>query len=68
MPRKRSTDDTLHNDEGMRVLANYDGETTWDEKEEKLLKRKIDYRLLPILCATYGLQVCNSPSLMEISS
>lgn len=49
-------------------MANYDGETTWDEKEEKLLKRKIDYRLLPILCATYGLQVCNSPSLMEISS
>lgn len=47
--------DTVHNDEALKVLATYAGEETWDEKEEKLVRRKIDKRLLPILCATYGL-------------
>jgi hypothetical protein len=54
--KKTITVDTIHQDEAMRVLANYEGESTWDEKEEKRVQRKIDRRLLPILCATYGLQ------------
>jgi len=55
--KKNLAIDTVHNDEALKVLATYDGEETWDEKEEKLVRRKIDRRLLPILCATYGL-VC----------
>jgi hypothetical protein len=55
--KRHITVDTLHNDEAMKVLANYDGDETWTEQEEKKVQRKIDRRLLPILCATYGLQV-----------
>ena len=55
--KRTITVDTVHNDEALKVLANYTGEETWTEKEEKLVRRKIDRRLLPILCATYGLQV-----------
>jgi hypothetical protein len=53
--KKTLTIDTVHNDEALKVLATYSGEETWDEKEEKLVTTKIDKRLLPILCATYGL-------------
>ena len=59
---KTVTVDTLHNDEAMKVLANYDGEEAWSELEEKKVKRKIDRRLLPILCATYGLQLSTLPA------
>lgn len=48
--------DTVHNDEAMKVIANYDGQEDWDEAEEKRLRKKIDRRLLPILCVTYALQ------------
>jgi hypothetical protein len=54
--KKTITVDTLHNDEGLRVLANYQGDETWTAEEEKKLTRKIDRRLLSILCVTYGLQ------------
>lgn len=49
--------DTLHGDEAAKVLKDYTGEKTWLQHEEKLVRRKIDIRLLPVLCATYGLQV-----------
>lgn len=51
------TIDTLHDDLAASMLRNYTGEKTWNESEEKLVQRKIDYRLLPILILTYGLQV-----------
>jgi hypothetical protein len=54
--KKTITVDTLHNDEGLKVLANYRGDETWTAEEEKKLTRKIDRRLLSILCVTYGLQ------------
>lgn len=54
--KKTITVDTLHNDEGLKVLANYQGDETWTAEEEKKLTRKIDRRLLSILCVTYGLQ------------
>lgn len=54
--KKHVTVDTVHHDEAMKVLANYDGPEAWDEAEEKRVTRKIDKRLLPILMATYGLQ------------
>jgi hypothetical protein len=54
--KKSITVDTLHNDEALKVLANYQGEETWTAEEEKKLTKKIDRRLLSILCITYGLQ------------
>ncbi|EXJ74667.1 uncharacterized protein A1O5_01360 [Cladophialophora psammophila CBS 110553] len=63
--KKPITVDTLHNDEAMKVLAAYTGEETWDEKEEKKVQRKIDRRLLPILCATYGLQYYDKAMLSQ---
>jgi hypothetical protein len=53
--RKTITVDTIHNDEALKVLANYAGDEEWTEEEEKKLVRKIDRRLLSILCLTYGL-------------
>jgi hypothetical protein len=54
--QKTETVDTVHNDEAVKVLAHYAGDETWTEQEEKTLRRKIDRRLLSILCITYGLQ------------
>lgn len=53
---KTLTVDTVHNDEALRVLAAYDGDESWTELEEKKLRRKIDWKLMPVLCMTYGLQ------------
>lgn len=66
--KKTLTIDTVHHDEAMKVLATYSGEETWDEQEEKLVRRKIDKRLLPILCATYGLVSLRSFSYIGIFS
>ena len=66
--RKAQTVDTVHKDEAMRVLATYDGELHWSEKEEKTLVRKIDFRLMPILFATYGLQYYDKAMLSQAVS
>ncbi|KAH8696466.1 MFS transporter [Talaromyces proteolyticus] len=63
--QKTVTVDTVHGDEATTVLANYHGDPTWDDDEEKRVKRKIDYRLLPILCATYGLQYYDKTMLSQ---
>jgi len=65
---KVTTVDTIHNDEGMRVLANYHGDLTWTAAEEKKLTRKIDRRLLSILCVTYGLQYYDKAMLSQAVS
>lgn len=46
--------DTIRGDEAVRVLASYEGDHTWTPQEEKKLCRKIDFRLLPVLCITYA--------------
>ncbi|KAK4862336.1 hypothetical protein LT330_003474 [Penicillium expansum] len=46
--------DTAHGDEAIKVLAVYDGDQTWTPEEEKKLRRKIDMKLLPVLCITYA--------------
>lgn len=46
--------DTIHGDEAVRVLAAYEGDHNWTVQEEKSLRRKIDFRLLPVLCITYA--------------
>lgn len=63
--QKTTTIDTLHNDEAMKVLATYDGDQEWTQAEEKKLVRKIDRRLLSILCATYGLQYYDKAMLSQ---
>jgi hypothetical protein len=54
--KKIMTVDTLHNDEAVKIIAQFAGDHEWTEQEEKKLRRKIDRKLLPILCITYGLQ------------
>jgi hypothetical protein len=63
--KKTITVDTLHKDEALKVLANYQGDETWTEEEEKKLTRKIDRRLLSILCITYGLQYYDKAMLSQ---
>lgn len=63
--KKSITVDTLHNDEALKVLANYQGDETWSAAEEKKLTRKIDRRLLSILCITYGLQYYDKAMLSQ---
>jgi hypothetical protein len=48
--------DTVHNDEAVKVIAGYQGDLEWTDAEEKKLRRRIDWKLMPILCMTYGLQ------------
>jgi hypothetical protein len=48
--------DTVHTDEAMKVLAAYSGPLEWTPQEEKRLVRRIDFKLLSILCLTYALQ------------
>lgn len=53
---KSATLDTVHNDEAIKVLANYTGDETWTDEEERKVLRRIDWKLMPVLCITYGLQ------------
>lgn len=46
--------DTVHGDEAVKVLLAYDGDPDWTPEEESRLCRKIDLRLLPVLCVTYA--------------
>jgi hypothetical protein len=57
--------ETIHNDEAVRVIANYDGDLHWSEQEEKTLVRTIDRRLMPILILTYGLQYYDKAMLSQ---
>jgi len=63
--KKTITIDTLHNDEALKVLAKYTGDETWTAAEEKKLTRKIDRRLLSILCVTFGLQYYDKAMLSQ---
>ncbi|EHY54984.1 hypothetical protein HRR83_005758 [Exophiala dermatitidis] len=63
--RKTTTIDTLHNDEALKVLVNYTGDETWTPEEEKKVLKKIDWKLLPMLCLTYGLQYYDKAMLSQ---
>lgn len=60
--------DTIHNDEAVKVLDAYDGDQSWTDAEEKKLCRKIDWRLMPVLCGTYGLQYYDKAMLSQAVS
>lgn len=63
-----ATVDTIHNDEALKVLAGYDGENTWTAAEENKLRRKIDWKLMPVLCMTYALQYYDKAMLSQAVS
>ncbi|KAJ5956249.1 hypothetical protein N7501_010528 [Penicillium viridicatum] len=48
--KQLSAIDTLHNREELKALANYSGNGTRTEEEEKKLLRRINWRLMPIYC------------------
>lgn len=54
-PKSLQAANTVHGDEALKVLQAYSGEQEWTEKEEEKLRRKLDWKLMPVLCATYGL-------------
>ncbi|PGH10921.1 hypothetical protein AJ79_05166 [Helicocarpus griseus UAMH5409] len=62
---KTGTVDTVHNDEALKVLAKYAGDQSWTDDEEKRLLRRIDLKLLPLLCLTYGLQYYDKAMLSQ---
>lgn len=66
--RKAGVIDTVHKDEAMKVLATYEGDLHWTEQEEKVLARKIDFKLLPMLVLTYGLQYYDKAMLAQAVS
>ncbi|BCS30547.1 uncharacterized protein APUU_80850A [Aspergillus puulaauensis] len=57
--------DTTHTDEAMKVLAGYTGDESWEPSDERRLVRKVDWRLLPLLCMTYGLQYYDKAMLSQ---
>lgn len=60
--------DTVHGDEAAVVLANYDGDQEWTPAEEKALRRKVDWKLMPVMCITYGLQYYDKAMLSQAVS
>lgn len=48
--------DTAHNDDAVNILAAFDGDREWTAQEEEKVLRKIDFKLMIILCLTYGIQ------------
>jgi hypothetical protein len=57
--------DTKHQDEALRVLDTYDGDTQWTDAEEGKLRRKLDWKLMPVLCMTYGMQYYDKAMLSQ---
>ncbi|KAF2710354.1 MFS transporter [Pleomassaria siparia CBS 279.74] len=60
-----TTVDTVHQDEALKILGRYAGEQTWTSEEEKRLVKKIDRRLVSMLCITYGLQYYDKAMLSQ---
>lgn len=55
-PQKPPLAGAQHQDEALKVLGTYTGDPEWAEDEEKIIRRRLDWRLMPVLCVTYGLQ------------
>lgn len=66
--QKMTTIDTVHGDEALKVFAASGGDELWTEQEEKSVVRKIDRRLMPILCITYGVQYYDKAMLAQAVS
>ncbi|CAI0643177.1 unnamed protein product [Colletotrichum noveboracense] len=64
-PKPIAAVDTLHHDEAMKILDRYTGERGWAETEESKLRHKVDWKLMPVLCLTYGLQYYDKAMLSQ---
>lgn len=53
------------NDEAIKILNSYNGSPTWTALEERYVLRTLDWRLMPILCITYGLQYYDKAMLSQ---
>lgn len=56
---------TRHQDEALKVLDTYGGNTEWTDAEERKLRRKLDWKLMPVLCMTYGMQYYDKAMLSQ---
>lgn len=58
-PKPAESIDTYRQDEAVRVIQEYiagGGQQDWSELEEKRLKRKVDWKLIPVLAITFFFQ------------
>ena len=55
-PEKPAVVHDEHQDEALKVLGAYSGDPEWSEEEEKRIRKRLDWRLMPVLSITYGLQ------------
>lgn len=62
------TIDTIHQDEALKVLAQYAGDESWTPEEEKKLVRRLDRKLISLLVVTYGLQYYDKAMLSQAVS
>lgn len=58
-------DDDVPDDEAAKVLRAYDGPAEWTATEERQLRNRVDRRLMPVLCLTYGLQYYDKAMLSQ---
>ncbi|KAF2463525.1 MFS general substrate transporter [Lindgomyces ingoldianus] len=63
--KHNTTVDTVHQDEAIKILTRYAGNETSTAEEEKKLVRRIDRKLVSILCITYGLQYYDKAMLSQ---
>jgi hypothetical protein len=66
--KRTPTIDTIHQDEALKVLGRYAGDTAWTPNDEKKLVRRIDRKLLSVLVITYGLQYYDKAMLSQAVS
>ncbi|KXT15312.1 hypothetical protein AC579_2817 [Pseudocercospora musae] len=52
-------------DEAAKVLNTYSGSPDWTKAEERKLRRKLDCKLMPVLCLTYALQYYDKAMLSQ---
>jgi len=62
---REKTVDTVHQDEALKVISQYAGDMTWTQEEEKKVVQRIDRKLMPLLCITYGLQYYDKAMLSQ---
>ncbi|KAL7003927.1 hypothetical protein EMMF5_006530 [Cystobasidiomycetes sp. EMM_F5] len=57
--------ETVHHDEGAVIYESYKGPRTWTDAEEIAVRRRVDFRLMPVLCMTYALQYYDKAMLSQ---
>lgn len=60
--------ETVHHDEGAVIVSTYAGDKEWTAEEERKVTRRVDWKLMPVLCATYGLQYYDKAMLSQAVS